>query len=62
MKLARNILGTIAVLILTVILFWWVAPLIIGVAVGVWLAMVPIIGGLVIIIIIVAIIKSCNKK
>jgi len=62
MRLLRNILGTIAVLGLMAILFWWVAPLIIGVATGVWIAMTPIIGIIIIILLIVNIIKQCNKK
>lgn len=62
MRLLRNILGTLAVLGLMAILFWWVAPLIIGVAAGVWIAMTPIIGIIIIILLIVSIIKQCNKK
>lgn len=63
MTTLRNVLGTIAVIMLLMILFWWVMPIIIGVWAGLYLTLSPILVLVVLpIVLIVWLLKKCNKK
>lgn len=59
----RNVLGTIAVIMLLMILFWWVMPIIIGIWAGLYLTLSPVLVLVVLpIVLIVWLLKKCNKK
>lgn len=59
----RNVLGTIAVVMLLMILFWWVIPIIIGIWAGLYLTLSPLLVLVVLpIVLMIWLLKKCNKK
>lgn len=59
----RNVLGTIAVIMLLMILFWWVMPIIIGVWAGLYLTLSPLLVLVVLpVVLIIWLLKKCGKK
>ena len=59
----RNVLGTITIVLLVVVLFWWVIPIVLGIWAGLYLTLSPLIVLVVLpIVLIVWLIKKSRKR